>query len=231
MDALRTRDEATFDRVYESETGCRDLRFGELAFTDDDAYLRRDQRSVGEITVTVWQCKLEGYEDFIPVESLAEPIKLHERAHKALAHGVTYGEVKNDAQMAFTANIVDISASPLASFTFRYRSLDMLRATGIAPAPESQPSQSQSQSRSRSPGSSRGVKRESSRTLSREPEDVKPKIVDMDELEDAEARVRQAEETLRQARFDMQRRNGNKRIKLEDVPAFISGDVIDLTED
>ncbi|KAL1699176.1 hypothetical protein EV121DRAFT_284272 [Schizophyllum commune] len=204
MDTSRTSDEATFDRVYESETGYRALKFGELALTDDDAYLQKDQRSVGEITVTVWQCKLAGYEDFIPVEAVAGPSKVHERANKALAHSVTFGEVSNDAALAFTANIVDISAEPLAAFTFRYRSLG---------------------------SGSRGEKRSASRTLSREPEDVKPDIVDLEELEDVEARVRKAEEALRRARFEVQQRKGNKRIKLEDVPAFVSGETIDLTQD
>ncbi|KAI5885853.1 uncharacterized protein SCHCODRAFT_02556108 [Schizophyllum commune H4-8] len=239
MDTSRTSDEATFDRVYESETGYRDLKFGELALTDDDAYLQKDQLSVGEITVTVWQCKLAGYEDFIPVEAVAGPSKVHERANKALAHSVTFGEVNNDAVLAFTANIVDISAEPLAAFTFRYRSLDTLRANGIAPTPESQPTQTESQSRSPTPGpsgsgsgsGSRGEKRSASRTLSRGPEDVKPDIVDLEELEDVEARVRKAEEALRRARFEVQQRKGNKRIKLEDVPAFVSGETIDLTED
>ncbi|KAI5823409.1 hypothetical protein K523DRAFT_317050 [Schizophyllum commune Tattone D] len=235
MDSSRASDEATFDRVYESETGYRDLKFGELALTDDDAYLQKDQRSIGEITVTVWQCKLAGYEDFSPVEAVAGPSKMHERANKALAHSVTFGEVNNDAALAFTANIVDISAEPLAAFTFRYRSLDMLRANGIAPTPESQPTQPEPQSRSPTPGpsgsGSRGEKRSASRTLSREPEDVKPQVVDLEELEDAEARVRKAEEALRRARFEVQQRKGNKRIKLEDVPAFVSGETIDLTQD
>ena len=77
----------------------------------------------------------------------------------------------------------------------------MLRANGIAPTPESQPTQTESQSRSPTPGpsssgsgsGSRGEKRSASRTLSRGSEDVKPDIVDLEELEDVEARVRKAE--------------------------------------
>ncbi|TRM64538.1 hypothetical protein BD626DRAFT_430368 [Schizophyllum amplum] len=236
LDRSRVVDEITYDRVPTTETEYRDLQFGELALTDDDTYLQRDQRSVGEITVTVWECRLAGYDNFAPVSAAPEPSQAHERANKALAHSVEFGEIEEDGPAVFSAEIVDIGAEPLASFTFRYRSLDMLRANGIAPRSTTPASPGYSRSRSSSSASandrpSKRPKREDSETLPSEPEDVKPNVVDLDEIDQAEERLRQAEDELRRARLEMHRRRGNQRIKLEDVTTFVPGEVVDLTDD
>ncbi|KAL1713220.1 hypothetical protein EV715DRAFT_212063 [Schizophyllum commune] len=220
--------------VLVSSTESRKFQFGALDLTDDDAYLYTNERKIGEIVVKFWRSRINGSGGEMDADAtIQDPTPVHETEKKGYLHVVRLGKVGNiSAQSGITAKKLD--DEPLAVFTFYYRGIDMLRANGLAPTPESQQTQPQSQSRSPTPGpsgsGSRGEKRSSSRTLSREPEDVKPDIVDLEELEDVEARVRKAEEALRRARFEVQQRKGNKRIKIEDVPAFVSGETIDLTE-
>ncbi|KAL1690991.1 hypothetical protein GGG16DRAFT_54510 [Schizophyllum commune] len=220
--------------VLVSPTESRKFHFGALDLTDDDAYLYTNQRRIGEIVVKFWRSRINGSGGEMDADAtIQDPTPVHEKEKKGYLHVVRLGKVGNiSAQSGITAKKLD--DEPLAVFTFYYRGIDMLRANGLAPTPESQQTQPQSQSRSPTPGPSGSgsrEKRSASRTLSREPDDVKPDIVDLEELEDVEARVRKAEEALRRARFEVQQRKGNKRIKLEDVPAFVSGETIDLTED
>ncbi|TRM64554.1 hypothetical protein BD626DRAFT_455995 [Schizophyllum amplum] len=227
----RTADMWTMNGVAMSTTTVRHFQFGALALTDDDSYLTKNQQNVGEIKVELWRCHVGGA-TLAGIPAIGEPMKMHERSKKGVAHAVQFGEEKRMATPLTFVEITKVGVAPFATFTFRYRGIDMLRANGIAPPAETAvPHHSRSASSTSHAGRpARGRKRKASEALTPDREDVKPEIIDMDEVEDVEDRVRQAENELRRARLAMHRKRGNKKIKLEDVLPIVPGEVLDLTE-
>ncbi|TRM64539.1 hypothetical protein BD626DRAFT_401331 [Schizophyllum amplum] len=222
----RTDDQTVFEHVYISPTEYRDLSFAELVLTDDDTYLQKNQRGTGEIRMAIWACRVIGEKPF-GCGLIAEASKVHEKTKKGLAHTVVYGGVKEAEQPVVDIKTEKLDKEPLATFTFLYRSLDMLRANGIAPIPE-MTTPSRSSSTDEGPSTR---KRKASEALTPEPAKVKKEMIDLEEIERAEEHVRRMEEQLRQARFEMHRSRGNTRVKLEDVLPVLPGEVIDLTDD
>ncbi|TRM64549.1 hypothetical protein BD626DRAFT_492184 [Schizophyllum amplum] len=227
---IRINDVACYDCVYISPTQGRDLRFGALKLTDDDACTERDQQRVGEVSVTIWRSRVIGRNPYGGV-SIDQPQMVHEKTKKGLAHTVIFGEVEELEEAAYGVDTEAIDDEPFATFTFRYRSLDLLRANGIAALPTAATPEAHASSASASGTPSRKRRASTELTPKLEDVDVKDEVIDFEGIEEAEERVRRIEDELRQARFDMHRRRGNKRIKLEDVLPIVPGEVIDLTED
>ncbi|KAI5885852.1 uncharacterized protein SCHCODRAFT_02642631 [Schizophyllum commune H4-8] len=225
---------AFVDGTYTSPTQLRKYQFSDMTLTDDDSYLNKTSQEVGEITVKIWLCTVGAHVP-LSVKTLDEPSKMHEKTKKGLAHSVGFSTTTQLPQPVSAVSVQTIGASPMATFTFRYRSIDMLRANGIAPmpAPAAVPLARKAKSPKPVAGPSRGRKRKAASPLTPERDtkrDVKPVIIDMDEEDEAEERIRKAEDELRRARLEMHRRRGNTRIKLEQVLPILPGEVLDLTE-
>ncbi|KAL1738303.1 hypothetical protein HDZ31DRAFT_70145 [Schizophyllum fasciatum] len=207
----------------------RNFRFAEVKLTDDDAYLNQNLQNVGEIKVEIWLCHVGG--DTVSRQlHLAESTQMHEKSKKGLAHSVAFSKPKRLQRPVTFSQVHKIGTEPLATFTFRYRGLDMLRANGIVPMPAPAAPSRESRSVSSTPaaGPSRGRKRKATDALTPQ-RDVKPMIIDMEEEAEVEERIRKAEDELRRARLEMHRRRGNTRIKLEQVLPILPGEVFDLT--
>ncbi|TRM64535.1 hypothetical protein BD626DRAFT_492155 [Schizophyllum amplum] len=207
--------------IRTSPTERRALQFGALQLTDDESCLAKDHQKVGEISLELWRCRVLGPGPRLQGSSVGEPSRVHEKTKKGLAHAVNFGAVKHIRPSRGTSTR-NLDKEAMVTFTFRYRGIDILRANGIA-APEER-------STSYDDSAATGQKRKASKQLVSERK-VKPEVVDVEHLVEVEERVRHAEEELRRARFEMLRGQGNERIKMEDVSALISGEVIDLTED
>ncbi|KAL1674897.1 hypothetical protein EV122DRAFT_219761, partial [Schizophyllum commune] len=220
--------------VRVSSTERRAMQFGALELTDDDEVLQADTQKYGEITLEVWRARL--LDDTRPrakrtLNQGFAPARVNEKTKKGLAHVVVLGEARKIPSGGGIASEL-LNVSPNATFIFRYRSIDILRAKGIAPNRPSQcvdtkPATSRIVDMS---STARSRKRKASEELRLE-RPLKREIVDIEEIERDRDAVRQAEEALRQARLRLYRQEGNKRVKLEDVSVFIPGEVIDLTDD
>ncbi|KAL1730406.1 hypothetical protein EV714DRAFT_284246 [Schizophyllum commune] len=225
---------ALVDGTYTSPTQLRKYQFSDMTLTDDDSYLNKTPQEVGEITIKIWLCTV-GAVIPMPVKDVDGPSKMHEKTKKGLAHSVGFSTPTQLNKPVSGVSVHAIGASPIATFTFRYRSIEMLRANGIAPmpAPATVPPAQKAKSPKQVAGPSRGRKRKAASPLTPERDtkrDVKPVIIDMDEEAEAEERIRKAEDELRRARLEMHRRRGNTRIKLEQVLPILPGEVLDLTE-
>ncbi|KAL1667435.1 hypothetical protein GGF50DRAFT_112327 [Schizophyllum commune] len=213
-----------------SETERRTFQFAALELTDDDSFLEKSVQRAGEIKLEVWRCRVTARGGYLRGNAVPGPSKVHEKTKKGLAHTVGYGKAVK-AKPVRSVHTDKVGKKPLATFTVYYRSLDILRANGIAPRPAEE---TRSESRSPSPESStarKGKKHKASDESEPPKKKIKPEIVDIEELQRVEDRVRQAEEELRKARLEMYRQRGNERVKLEDVSTFVPGEVIDLTDD
>jgi hypothetical protein len=183
--------------------------FSPLELTDDDAYLDQSGASnnLGEIMIEIWRVA--------PIASTAagrmhfpEAQKVHERSKKALAHRVKLGDEVYAPQKP-TLQVKKIDMVPLVTFVFKYRSLDMLRANGIAPTSTVQ-----------------------KRPAEAQPEaDVKEEVVDIEDDGDDEIRALERRlNTLKSRRLTSQG-NPAKKVKREprNQGAFVPGEIIDLT--
>ncbi|KAJ6561712.1 hypothetical protein B0H19DRAFT_1142389 [Mycena capillaripes] len=122
------------DSVSTSVNTCRPLTFGKQVLTDDDAYLNTAiSPELGTIKVTLDLVK--------PRHRTAkrrnwtnrqEPLSiLHEQSKKAMGHSVQFGPefyANNSYQLNRSKTI-----KTLATFIFKYRPIELLRAQGIAP--------------------------------------------------------------------------------------------------
>ncbi|KAF7966197.1 hypothetical protein HWV62_39704 [Athelia sp. TMB] len=186
--------------------------FAPLELTDDDSFLdhQGSTANLGEIALEIWRVIPGAPSDAynIPIPDVR---KVHERSKKALAHRVKLGDDVFAIQRP-AISVRKIDRTPVAKFIFKYRSLDMLKANGIVPAPPKLV---------RAPQATAGVKREA--------EDQKPDIID---IEDEEIAVLQNRlNHLRSSRSTGG--NSAKRVKTErkaPVP-LVPGEVIDLTGD
>ncbi|KAJ7091959.1 hypothetical protein B0H15DRAFT_182071 [Mycena belliarum] len=147
--ASETRPISAFmDGIAETSTKTRPFVFAPLQLTgrfhftadnqlticqDDDAYLESASHpNLGLIKLEIWRVDIGGGG---MAQSVAIPSsqKVHERSKKGMNQQITFGAAVEHAQVQ-NAQIRRIGHSPLVSFSFRYRSLDLLQANGIAPA-------------------------------------------------------------------------------------------------
>lgn len=115
------------DRIT-SPTTSRPLIFAPIELTDDDRYLHsQTAKSLGDITLVLSEA--ESGEEVAPKTVELNHDKVHERAKKAMVHRVKLGE-----EVPRTGKTIRVKRiSTIATFTFKYRSIDVLRADGIAP--------------------------------------------------------------------------------------------------
>ncbi|TFK27433.1 hypothetical protein FA15DRAFT_666307 [Coprinopsis marcescibilis] len=112
----------------------RSFRFSTVSLTDDDAYLGAAPDNIGVISVQV-----HTVEHYTRIPNTGDGqresdtnIRLHERSKKGISHCVGSGEGVKQSKSKFLAS--PINCSHLATFTFKYRSMDILIANGVAPS-------------------------------------------------------------------------------------------------
>lgn len=200
--------------------------FGELNFTDDDNYLEPDaNKCLGEISIEYWKSRLTGMKTMPTFSNLLPPStaesKIHEHSKKALEHRAILG----NSETAFTNPQWDVAIDlcKLASFTFKYRSIDMLRANGLAP-PES---------RIQAPMKRSHVEIEQT---DRKPQGVCIELDGVDE--DSQARDEKRVKRLREELNNLERRlasrtststNGPRKKIKKEITGHATCDIIDLT--
>ncbi|KAF7305873.1 hypothetical protein HMN09_00741500 [Mycena chlorophos] len=132
--------------------------FERIELTDDDNFLHASSsRDIGTIKLEIWTINMTGTKPFSNSAPVADA-KVHERSKKGVAHQVKFvfllfkfgAPVEGNQRSAAVIEYLD--TSPLATFTFRYRSIEILRANGIAPARESTSRTTKRKSRTMSAG-------------------------------------------------------------------------------
>ncbi|KAJ7091964.1 hypothetical protein B0H15DRAFT_777696 [Mycena belliarum] len=113
-------------------TGISEIQPRFIRPLDDDDFLDAGaHKDVGLIRVEIWTINQTGT---IPYKTLAPTTehKIHERAKKGVAHQIKLVVPVSVCARA-AAVITYLERVPLVTFTFKYRSIDLLRANGIAP--------------------------------------------------------------------------------------------------
>ncbi|KAJ7162065.1 hypothetical protein C8R46DRAFT_342928 [Mycena filopes] len=123
---------AFMDGIAETDTKTRPFEFAPLELTDDDTYLDSSSHPhLGLIKLEIWRVDVSG--GYAPaVVAVPSAQKVHERAKKAMNQQIKFGAAVQHAQVQ-SAQIRRIGHAPLVTFSFKYRSLDVLKANGIAP--------------------------------------------------------------------------------------------------
>ncbi|GLB40680.1 hypothetical protein LshimejAT787_0805510 [Lyophyllum shimeji] len=116
--------------VVTSPSTTRPFLFAPVKLTDDDAYLKSENtKDLGSIVLRICAVKMKEVRKarvWTPI--LVE--KVHERTKKATVHQVQFGEERRGAEIYVRESS---HIATLATFTFKYRSLERLRADSIAP--------------------------------------------------------------------------------------------------
>ncbi|KAJ7354667.1 hypothetical protein DFH08DRAFT_1077325 [Mycena albidolilacea] len=138
--------EATISGRRTSGSTVSPFRFSPLNLTDDDEFLESaGHKDVGLIRVEIWTINMAGtkpYSNIAPVEES----KIHERSKKGGTHQIKFDE--EIVQVPRSAAIIEyLERSPLVTFTFKYRSIDLLRADNIAPKHKRKASPSSSETK------------------------------------------------------------------------------------
>jgi len=121
----------TTSMLQTSRTKGRPFIFSSLELTDDDDFLHfGHSNALGDIVIEIWHVTDTGNPPCEYETPMIHEGKVHERSKQALAHRVKFGK----EQPAPPENIVEVNTvCLLVTFTFKYRSIDILRASGIAP--------------------------------------------------------------------------------------------------
>ncbi|KAJ7020003.1 hypothetical protein C8F04DRAFT_313665 [Mycena alexandri] len=124
--------EATVSGRRVSGSSVSPFMFSPLNLTDDDDFLDAGaHKDLGLIKLEIWTINMARSKPY-PNIAAAEETKIHERSKKGVAHQIKFGEPV--VHTTRNAAIVEyLERSPLVTFTFKYRSMDLLRANDIAP--------------------------------------------------------------------------------------------------
>ncbi|TFK36691.1 hypothetical protein BDQ12DRAFT_237472 [Crucibulum laeve] len=118
--------------IITSPTTSRPFMFSSLETTDDDRYLcESSPQHLGEILLKIDRVVILNAEPYKGKQA-PEHEKIHERANKTTAHRVGFGAeimTQRKHKLTKTANL-----ETLVTFVFRYRPMDILEASGIAPS-------------------------------------------------------------------------------------------------
>ncbi|KAJ7282750.1 hypothetical protein C8J57DRAFT_50938 [Mycena rebaudengoi] len=214
-------------RGVEDGVVLRPFTFSSLTLTDDDAFLGESSahQDLGVIELSL--TPIEVLHDTVLAKNhdLAV-VKVHERAKKAVTQQITLGAPEYTGIAKQNTKTVRRKGPDLAKMTFKYRSLDILRANGIAPLPDK-------------------LKRKASVPLERNstPDDDDGDAEEARNLRD-KLKALEAKQTKKNGKKPVKREqnvgsdiidltqgaSGSKRVKLERVPApFVAGEIIDLT--
>ncbi|KAJ7933794.1 hypothetical protein B0H13DRAFT_1951984 [Mycena leptocephala] len=123
---------AFMDGIAETDTKTRPFVFAPLELTDDDSYLESASHPhLGLIKLEIWRVDVGGG---MAPSVIAPPSahKVHERSKKGMNQQIQFGAAVEHAQVQ-SAQIRRVGLGPLVTFSFKYRSLDLLKANGIAP--------------------------------------------------------------------------------------------------
>ncbi|KAF7981210.1 hypothetical protein HWV62_34545 [Athelia sp. TMB] len=105
--------------------------FGSVDLTDDDSVLDASLSSrLGDISLSIWRTELASVAEFTP-DAVPPEQQIHECAKKAILHQVKLGDEVSKACSKESYITRCLDRQPLATFTFKYRSLDVLVANGI----------------------------------------------------------------------------------------------------
>ncbi|KAJ3571503.1 hypothetical protein NP233_g3721 [Leucocoprinus birnbaumii] len=191
----------------ESTTSLRRFVFSPVTLVDDDDLLQGLQvASLGEVEVECHSVDVLGSFVKGPSKSvIPDGQKLHEKAKKGIAHHIGYGSTRSASPTRFHNHIKE----HLATFVFRYRTLDFLQAQGVAPR-EQNLNNGQLQA---------GGSRKTRTTI---PEDE-----DDDEIRELLKQVEQAKARKRKKRDEPEAIR--KKVKQERKANIVPGGVIDLT--
>ncbi|KAF7321241.1 hypothetical protein HMN09_00213200 [Mycena chlorophos] len=123
------------DTISTSDYTRRTLWFGKQAVTDDDAYLNaKISPDFGSIIVEIREVEhnatYKKKTDYRRINAAFAPKVLHEKSKKGLGHSVQLGE---EVQSKYNRKSNHATIRQVATFTFRYRTIELLRAQGIAP--------------------------------------------------------------------------------------------------
>ncbi|KAJ7646779.1 hypothetical protein FB45DRAFT_697611, partial [Roridomyces roridus] len=107
--------------------------FSSMNLTDDDAFLdTAPDKDLGLIKLEVWAISYTGETKAFPNAKAPSQSKIHERSKKSGAHQTKFGDPVMEVSRG-AAVVEYLQSTPLATFTFKYRSLDLLQANDIAP--------------------------------------------------------------------------------------------------
>ncbi|KAF7315906.1 hypothetical protein MIND_00107200 [Mycena indigotica] len=110
------------------------FRFSSLALTDDDHYLDQSlPETIGSIELKIYPVSLGSRTGSWSTqrEGGRAPLVVHERTKKGLSQHVGFGDAVASRQRHTIST--KYLGPPIVIFRFKYRSLDVLRASGIAP--------------------------------------------------------------------------------------------------
>ncbi|KAJ7222919.1 hypothetical protein C8J57DRAFT_1391813 [Mycena rebaudengoi] len=135
----RNGNRVSVDHRDMSETTRRALVFAKQALTDDDAYLNTSiSPHLGSIGLELWETErvLTGKRQYTWAGPALEPQILHERSKKAIGHSIQFAAEfnKHNTSNNTSRNYKTKRVRLLATFIFKYRPIDLLRAEGIAPS-------------------------------------------------------------------------------------------------
>ncbi|EEB94120.1 hypothetical protein MPER_07118, partial [Moniliophthora perniciosa FA553] len=193
---------------------------------DDHDLGTSDNAELGDIKLIIRRTTIIRYKDWTPLAAPADRT-FHETTKKGFNHSTSFSQPKG----TYTCReaIAKPHAESLAVFTFKYRPLGILQATGIAPRPTPQP-RSPSPPARPSPHSRASSSISNKRPASADPdeEDVKPISLpsgpnSLDELQ----------KEMDAIRARQQGGSKRKKIKVEAAEPYepLKGVTIDLTDD
>ncbi|KAG6910254.1 hypothetical protein DXG01_012065 [Tephrocybe rancida] len=216
----------------------RPLLFAPIELTDDDNYLNSaGLKDLGSVVVKLLSIKITSETGTFSREKpdLAGG-KVHERSKKAMAHKirqVTYvymytflaepsTSTSFGPEKVLATPLEFISAktlSTLCTLTFRYRSLDVLRADGIAPpAPAPPPEATSNEGKRKASEDENGDKYAAEGSADEDQDEAQLKAL-LEKINSLEAKIAKKGP----------RAKSKKKVKTEHRPAFVPGEVIDLT--
>ncbi|KAF8183426.1 hypothetical protein BJ912DRAFT_1144870 [Pholiota molesta] len=221
-----------------SPTEVREFIFNPVMLTDDDAYVdHASSAGIGEIKLVLQPVEVTKRlpsRDYSG-KKLPETPKIHESSKKGLLHQIQFSECKTRPYCAMQLSSSEKKkvGSP-TTFIFKYRSLDLLQANGIAPRP-TPPAQATEDVGHGAEGSLENsensiLQRGISSVKREDDDDGEEEEDDDDAIIKARALLAELEERRNKKRARKELRRSSNKVKKEFASPFQPGEVIDLTE-
>ncbi|KAJ7854144.1 hypothetical protein B0H14DRAFT_2756821 [Mycena olivaceomarginata] len=122
------------DGVYDGNV-LRPFMFSSVKLTDDDAFLGSSHKKLGLIKLQLGPVEVTDEDSNLRVASFSN-FTIHERAKKGVTQQITLAEpevLEDDDEDGFDPVDTEPCGPDIVQFCFKYRSIDVLRANGIAP--------------------------------------------------------------------------------------------------
>ncbi|KAI0325493.1 hypothetical protein GY45DRAFT_1330167 [Cubamyces sp. BRFM 1775] len=237
-----SRPTSTLTGVLVSTNRIRPFLFSPLVLTDDDTLDGAVNEELGTIRILMFRVQAFVYNKDLSTDRRVVDIgTIHEKSKKAGAHAVTFGDALT-LEPRYRVEEIGREAEPFATFVFRYRPIELLRANGIVPPVKAPaPAATLTRTKRRLP-ETRDEKAGASPTTRKrhrvdsavksehtpedaEGEDAKNLIILEEQLAMMQKRVKEAREAQR-SRAIIKREVSPIRL-----PSSLDGKVIDLTRD